>query len=77
LNPFQRLYQLHRILVTKHFATGYGIFAGKVTRTAILRFTTERSRWVADEQWHPQQQGKFRLMVAMNCTSPAPAKPNW
>ncbi|MGZ0020321.1 helix-turn-helix transcriptional regulator [Nitrosomonas sp. wSCUT-2] len=43
----------------EHFATGYGIFAGKATRTAILRFTTERARWVADEQWHPRQQGKF------------------
>lgn len=43
----------------QHFATSYGIFGGKVTHTAILRFTAERARWVADEQWHPQQQGKF------------------
>ncbi|MBX3618178.1 helix-turn-helix transcriptional regulator [Nitrosomonas sp.] len=42
----------------EHFATGYGIFAGKATHTAILRFTPDRARWVADEQWHPQQQGK-------------------
>jgi hypothetical protein len=25
---------------------------------AILRFTPERSRWVADETWHPQQKGR-------------------
>lgn len=42
-----------------HFAEGYGIFAGKVEHTAILRFTLERARWVADERWHPQQQGRF------------------
>lgn len=40
-----------------HFATGYGIFGGKPKHTAVLRFTPERARWVAEEQWHPQQQG--------------------
>ncbi|MBK7490723.1 MAG: WYL domain-containing protein [Nitrosomonas sp.] len=29
--------------------------------TAVLRFTAERARWVADEQWHPHQQGQFLL----------------
>ncbi|MBX3639341.1 MAG: YafY family transcriptional regulator [Nitrosomonas sp.] len=42
-----------------HFAASYGIFAGEASQTAILCFTAERARWVADEQWHPQQQGKF------------------
>jgi len=41
-----------------HFAEGYGIFAGKPKHTALLRFTPERARWVAEEQWHPQQQGR-------------------
>ena len=45
--------------LTEHFASSYGIFAGKAVQTAILHFTAERARWVADEQWHPQQQGKF------------------
>ncbi len=40
-----------------HFASSYGIFAGKPKHTAILRFTHERARWVAEEQWHPQQKG--------------------
>lgn len=38
---------------------GYGIFAGRKTQTAVLRFTPERARWVADEQWHPKQRGRF------------------
>ncbi len=42
-----------------HFASSYGIFAGKPKHTAILRFTPERARWVAEEQWHPQQQGSM------------------
>ena len=42
-----------------HFASAYGIFAGKPKHTAILRFTPERARWVAEEQWHPQQQGRM------------------
>ena len=42
-----------------HFASSYGIFAGKPKHTAILRFTPERARWVAEEQWHPHQQGRM------------------
>jgi predicted DNA-binding transcriptional regulator YafY len=42
-----------------HFASSYGIFAGAAKHTAILRFTPERARWVAEEQWHPQQQGRI------------------
>ena len=42
-----------------YFATAYGIFSGKPKRKAVLRFTPERARWVADEEWHPQQIGRF------------------
>ena len=42
-----------------HFASAYGIFAGLPQQQAVLRFTAERARWVADEHWHPQQQGRF------------------
>ena len=42
-----------------HYASSYGIFAGEPKHTAVLRFTPERARWVADEHWHPQQQGRF------------------
>ena len=37
----------------------YGIFAGRATRTAVLRFTALRARWVARESWHPRQAGAF------------------
>jgi len=40
-------------------ASGYGIFGGRDTRTARLRFSPERARWVATETWHPQQKGWF------------------
>jgi len=36
--------------------SGYGIFGGSATQWAVLHFTPERARWVADEQWHPRQQ---------------------
>ncbi|MHB1530372.1 MAG: helix-turn-helix transcriptional regulator [Acidiferrobacteraceae bacterium] len=37
--------------------SGYGIFAGRKTQTAVLRFTLERARWITGEQWHPKQKG--------------------
>lgn len=43
----------------EHFASGYGIFGGKADQTAVLLFDSERARWVADEQWHPLQQGRL------------------
>jgi len=52
-----------------HYASSYGIFAGEPKHTAVLRFTPERARWVADEHWHPQQQslmladGSFELRI--------------
>jgi predicted DNA-binding transcriptional regulator YafY len=39
-------------------AAGYGIFSGRKTIWAKLRFTPERARWVSAEQWHPQQKGR-------------------
>ena len=40
-------------------ASGYGIFSGRKTTWAKLRFTAERARWVSAEQWHPRQKGRF------------------
>lgn len=34
---------------------GYGIFSGSEVQWATLRFSPERARWVAAEQWHPEQ----------------------
>ncbi len=39
---------------------GYGIFAGPATEVAKLRFSPKRARWVANEQWHPEQRGETR-----------------
>jgi len=39
--------------------SGYGIFSGKAVTWAKLRFSPERARWVASEQWHPKQKGKL------------------
>jgi predicted DNA-binding transcriptional regulator YafY len=41
------------------FETSYGIFRGKASKVARLRFTPERARWVSNEVWHPQQKGAF------------------
>ena len=37
--------------------SGYGIFAGRKTQWARLRFTLERARWITRELWHPKQKG--------------------
>lgn len=42
-----------------HYASAYGIFAGKANKTAVLQFSAERARWVADERWHPAQSGQY------------------
>lgn len=43
----------------KELASAYGIFSGEETKQAVLKFTEERARWVAYENWHPQQKGEF------------------
>lgn len=47
----------------------FGIFAGPVQATAVLRFTAHRARWVAEECWHPKQEacwladGRYQLSL--------------
>lgn len=43
-----------------HSESGFGIFGGQATRQAQLCFAQPIARWVADEQWHPQQQGEWQ-----------------
>ena len=45
----------------RHFASGYGIFAGADTEEAVLLFNPARARWVSRETWHPRQDGKLQL----------------
>ena len=42
------------------FAPSYGLFSGSRIRWARLLFTPERARWVAYEQWHPEQKSEWR-----------------
>jgi len=48
-------------ILDRHFASGYGIFAGGDTQDAVLLFAAERARWVSREVWHPKQDGKLQL----------------
>jgi len=46
-------------VMAEHFDSSYGIFSGPAENTALLKFTPEMSRWIADEKWHPDQKGCF------------------
>jgi proteasome accessory factor C len=56
----------------QHFSTSYGIFSGSAKHLAVLNFSADRARWVADEQWHPEQQsqwlddGRYQLSIPFN-----------
>ena len=43
----------------RHLAGSYGIFSGPPKGTATIVFSAKAARWVADEHWHSQQQGRF------------------
>ncbi|MDJ0806287.1 MAG: WYL domain-containing protein [Gammaproteobacteria bacterium] len=42
-----------------HYTPAYGIFSGDPDKTAVVRFSRERARWVSQEQWHPEQQSRW------------------
>ncbi|MDD5265832.1 MAG: WYL domain-containing protein [Methylococcales bacterium] len=39
--------------------SSYGIFSGAAQYIAVLEFSKSRAKWVADESWHPNQQGQW------------------
>jgi len=43
----------------EHFASSYGIFAGGPEHEAVLCFSAERARYVANERWHRDQRGRM------------------
>ena len=51
------------------FDASYGIFSGGPVTWATLRFSPERARWVAKEQWHDEQRastqpdGSYHLQI--------------
>jgi predicted DNA-binding transcriptional regulator YafY len=53
-----------------HYASAYGIFAGKADHVAKLRFTPSRSRWIVKERWHPEQ--KLEVGPDGGCTLAIP-----
>lgn len=44
----------------RHIHASFGIFAGSARAWAVLRFSPEMARWVAEEAWHPDQLGQWR-----------------
>ncbi|MGZ8224107.1 MAG: helix-turn-helix transcriptional regulator [Methylobacter sp.] len=52
--------------------SSYGIFSGTAQHTALLEFSKSRAKWVADESWHPSQQGlwldngNYQLSIPFN-----------
>lgn len=51
----ERCLDVPEVDLDAHFTSGYGIFAGRPTETAVLRFSPTRARWVRGEIWHPAQ----------------------
>ena len=45
--------------LNQHLAGSYGIFSGEPKGWATIVFSPKAARWVADEHWHSQQQGRF------------------
>ena len=45
--------------LNEHFGESYGIFSGKATQKAKLKFTPARARWVSAETWHKHQESHF------------------
>ncbi|MBW3550779.1 MAG: YafY family transcriptional regulator [Proteobacteria bacterium] len=43
----------------RQLASSYGIFSGTPKGWALIVFSAKAARWVADEHWHSQQQGRF------------------
>lgn len=41
------------------FGDAYGIYSGKAENHAVIRFSPEAAKWVADEEWHVGQSGYF------------------
>jgi len=43
-----------------HLGASFGIFTGAVSAWAVLRFVGLHARYVANEQWHPDQIGQWK-----------------
>lgn len=51
--------EVEEAVLHDHFTASFGIFAGQPQQEAVLVFSQESARWVAEERWHPNQQGQW------------------
>jgi predicted DNA-binding transcriptional regulator YafY len=56
--------------LNEHYADAYGIFAGKATQKAVIRFSKNAAKWVADELWHSKQESKVLRSGELEMTIP-------
>jgi predicted DNA-binding transcriptional regulator YafY len=59
--PDKEVKEVGEDTLERHYASGYGIFAGAATQDAVLQFGASRARWVSRETWHPEQVGTPQL----------------
>lgn len=45
--------------LNRELGSGYGIYSGTHIKTAHLKFGEVSARWVADQEWHAEQEGWF------------------
>lgn len=56
-------------VLAEHFQSGYGIYAGKADKWAVLKFSKTRAQYVSLERWHAKQastwlaDGSYQLEV--------------
>ena len=55
----QKAEEISEKALNEYFGESYGIFSGKSTQKAKLRFSPERARWVSAETWHKHQKATF------------------
>ena len=59
--PDKEVKEIGEDTLERHYASGYGIFAGTATKDAVLQFGANSARWVSRETWHPEQIGTPQL----------------
>ncbi len=70
----QRARQVPAAALERQMGEGYGIYRGRATDHAVLRFSADAARWVRAEVWHPQQSmrelddGSLELTVPYGAT---------
>lgn len=57
----ERVKEISMATLDASLGAGFGIFAGKAARRAVLQFAPLRARWVSKESWHPAQSGSMQL----------------